>query len=188
MITVHPLGIALAVVFAISMGGLIWWMLKVPPYMPAPVARARVSVEAVKRILVPTLGTAFAGREVELACRLGQEQKAEISLAYVLEIPRTLPLGAPMPEEEARGMEALTLAKTIVDLHRLPSTMKVLRARVAGQRIVQEAVEQEADMIVMGMKPGMGIEYDSFARTIDVLMKQSPCELLIDRVKGDGTA
>ncbi|HSR12173.1 MAG TPA: universal stress protein [Thermodesulfobacteriota bacterium] len=182
MITVHPLGVLLALVFAVSMGGLLWWMLRVPPYIPAPVAKARVSVEAVKRILVPAVGTVFAGREVELACRLGQEQGAEIQLAYVLEIPRTLPLGAPMPEEEARGMEALKLAKTIVDLHRLPSSLHVLRARVAGQKIVEEARARESDMIVVGIKPGIGIAYDSFARTMDVLMRHAPCELLIDRV------
>jgi nucleotide-binding universal stress UspA family protein len=93
-----------------------------------------------------------------------------------------------MPDEEARGMEALKLAKTIIDLHRLPSTMKVLRARIAGQGIVQEALEQEVDMIVVGMRPGMGIAYDAFARTMDVLMRHAPCELLIDRVTGEGTA
>lgn len=188
MITIHPLGFILAVVFAVSMGGLMWWMFKVPPHLAAPVARARVSVEAVKRILVPTVGTAFAGREVELACRLGEDQKAEIQLAYVLEVPRTLNLGAPMPDEEARGMEALKLGKSIVDLHKLPSTMKVLRARIAGQGIVQEALQQDVDMIVVGMRPGMGIAYDAFVRTMDVLMRQAPCELLIDRVTKEASA
>jgi nucleotide-binding universal stress UspA family protein len=188
MIAIHPLGFILAVVFAVSMGGLMWWMLKVPPALPAPVAKARVSVEAVKRILVPTVGTAFAGREVELACRLGEGQKAEIQLAYVLEVPRTLSLGAPMPDEEARGLAAMKLAKTIIDLHKLPSTMKVLRARIAGQGIVQEALRQDVDMIVVGMKPGMGIAYDAFARTMDVLMRKSPCELLIDRVTKEASA
>ena len=188
MLTIHLLGFIFAIVFAVSMGGLMWWMFKVPPHLAAPVAKARVSVEAVKRILVPTVGTVFAGREVELACRLGEDQKAEIQLAYVLEVPRTLNLGAPMPDEEARGLEAMKLAKTIIDLHKLPSTMKVLRARVAGQGIVQEARQQDVDMIVVGMQPGMGIAYDAFARTMDVLMRQSPCELLIDRVTKEASA
>ena len=50
MIAIHPLGFILAVVFAVSMGGLMWWMLRVPPPIAAAVAKARVSVEAVKRI------------------------------------------------------------------------------------------------------------------------------------------
>ncbi len=182
MITIHPLGLLLAVVFAGSMGGLLWWMLRLPPQLAAPVARARVSVEAIKRILVPTVGRIFAGREVELACRLGEDQKAEILLAYVLEMPRTLPLGAPMPQEEAKAMEALELAKTIVDLHGLPSRMEVLRARVAGERIAQAAKDEGVDLIIVGLKPGMDLPYESFARTVDVLMQKAPCELLVDRV------
>ncbi len=187
MIAIQPLGFILALVFALSMGGLIWWMLRVPRSLPAPVARARVSVEAIKRILVPTVGNVFAGREVELACRLGQEQKAEILLAYLLEVPRTLPLDASMPEEEIKAREALEMAKTIVDLHKLPATMRVLRARVAGQEIVRAAAEQEADMIIIGMKPGMGLAWDTFTRTMDILMRKAPCEVLINRVTEEAT-
>ena len=188
MTSIHPLGILLAVIFAVSMGGLILWMLRVPPSMPAPVAKARVSVEAIKRILVPTVGTLFAGREVELACRLGQEQKAEILLAYVLEVPRTLPLGAPMPQEENKGREALDLAKTIVNLHGLPSQMEILRARVAGEKIATTAAEEDVDMIIVGTRPGLGSAYEDFARTVDVLMRKAPCELLIDRVTEEKAA
>ncbi len=183
---IHPLGLILAAIFAVSMGGLIWWMFRLPQPLSLPVAQARVSVEAIKRILVPTFGTAFAGREVELACRLGEDQKAEISLVYVLEVPRTLPLDAPMPEEERRGREALEMAKTIVDLHGLPSIMKIIRARVAGQEIVRAAAEQEVDLIIMGMKPGMGLSYEDFARNIDILMRKAHCELLIDHLSGEG--
>jgi nucleotide-binding universal stress UspA family protein len=188
MISIHPLGFILAVIFAVSMGGLMWWMLRVPRSLSAPVARARVSVEAIKRILVPTIGNVFAGREVELACRLGEEQKAEILLAYLLEVPRTLPLDASMPEEETKANEALELAKTIVDLHGLPSTREVLRARVAGEKIAQVAREQDVDLIVVGLRPGMGLAYEAFARTVDVLMRKAPCELLIDRVVEEATA
>ncbi len=182
MIAIHPLGLLIALIFAGSMGGLIWWMFRIPPYLPAPVAKAVVSVEAIKRILVPTVGTQFAGREVELACRLGREQKAEILLAYLLEVPRTLPLEAPLPTEESKAREALQLAKTIVDLHDLSSTMEVLRSRIAGEKIIQVAREKEVDLIIVGIKSGMEFPYEDFARTINILLKKSPCELLISRV------
>ncbi len=185
MLTVHPLGLLLAVIFAVSMGGLLWWMLRVPPYLPAPVAHARVAVESIRSILVPTLGATFAGREVELACRLGQDQKAQIVLAYVLEVPRTLPLGAAMPQAEEKANEALKLAKTIVDLHGLPSRTEILRARVAGERIAQAAGEEGVDLIVVGLKAGMNLPYETFARTVDILMKKAPCELLVNRVNAD---
>jgi len=182
------LGALLAFVFAASMGGLIWWMFRVPPYVSASVARARVSVGAIKRILVPALGAEFSGREVELACRLGEDQNAEILLTYLLEVPRTLPLGAPMPEAEAKASDALEMARTIVDLHKLPSKVQVLRARVAGEEIVRAAAEQEVDMIVVGMKAGIGLAYEAFTRTMDVLLRRAPCELVIDRVTKEAKA
>ncbi len=93
-----------------------------------------------------------------------------------------------MPDEEAKAQEALGLAKTIVDLHGLPSSMKIIRARVAGVEIAREATEQDADMIIMGMRPGMGVGYEAFARTMEVLMRKAPCELLIDRAAEEKTA
>jgi nucleotide-binding universal stress UspA family protein len=176
------LGALLAVVFAASMGSLLYWMFRVPLYLPAPVAKVRVSMGAIKRILVPALGADFAGREVELACRFGEDQNAEILLAYVLEVPRTLSLGAPLPEAEAQASQALDMASTIVTLHKLPYRVQVLRARVAGEEIVRAAAEQDIDMIVVGMKPGIGLIYENFARTLDVLLRKAPCELIIDRV------
>src|SRR6266566_1596280 len=106
-IQIHPLGLILAVLFASSMGALLLWMLWLPVKIPAAAAKAHRSVFAVKRILVPTLGQAYAERAVELACRLGQEQKAEVFLVHVLEVPRTLPLGVPLPEAETEAVKVL---------------------------------------------------------------------------------
>src|SRR4030043_986761 len=84
------LGALLAFVFATSMGILLWWMLNVPRAIPLAAAKARRAVGAIKKILVPTSGTLYSERGIELACRLGEEQKAEIYLVTVLEVPRTL--------------------------------------------------------------------------------------------------
>src|SRR5512135_1015583 len=96
------LGAVLAFVFSASMGTLLWWMLHVPQAIPLAAAKARRAVGAVKKILVPTSGTHYSERGIELACRLGEEQKAEIYLVTVIEVPRTLPMEASMPEEERR--------------------------------------------------------------------------------------
>src|SRR5512137_1678253 len=90
------LGGVLAFFFAASMGILLWWMLHVPRAIPQAAAKARRAVGAIKRILVPTSGTPYSERGIELACRMGEEQKAEIYLINVIEVPRTLPMEAPM--------------------------------------------------------------------------------------------
>ena len=88
-------------------------------------------------------------RAVELACRLGEEQKAEVLLTYVLEIPLTLSLNAPMGKTEKTAQEILERATTIVEQHELPVRTQVERARQTGEGIARLARDEDADLIVM---------------------------------------
>ena len=126
-------GIILAAGFAVSMSCLLGWMLSVPPQITAAAAKAHRGVGAIKRILVPTIGSPYSERGVELACRLGVEQKAEIILAYIIEIPRTLELDHPLPQAEAKANETLQRAGSIVTLKGLKPVEKIDRARIAGE-------------------------------------------------------
>lgn len=176
-----PLGIFLAVTFAFSMGNLIWWMLKVPAPVSAEVAKARSSVSYFKRILVPTIGMPYSEKGIELACRLGHEQKAEVVLIYVIEVPRTLPLNAPLPEAEGKGAEALDRAREIVSLHGLEAVAHTERAREAGEGILRAAKDYHADAIVMGIRPRLTRAQDLLGRTTDILLRRAPCEVIVDK-------
>lgn len=181
-VILHPLGITLALIFSAAMGGLLWWMLRVPPVIPPVVARARRSVEAIRRILVPTRGTGFDNRAIELACRLGQGQNAEIVLAYILEVPLTLPLGARLGEEEERAHRAIEEGKEIVRLHELTAIGRVERDRRAYSGLLRLARDFEVDLIVMGVNPRRGMEYDPLGPTTDYLLRHAPVEVILDRV------
>ena len=124
--TFDPLGIVLAVVFVVALALLFWWMFRVPPPVPREVARAQSSVSALQRIVVPISGTPASDRAIELACRLGLAQRAEIVGVYVLEVPLTLGLDTHLPTQEARGQEVLTRARTLVELHGLPVRTRLL--------------------------------------------------------------
>lgn len=180
-IHITPLGILLATLFAASMGGLLWWMLHPPAPMAPAVAKARRSVDALKRILVPTIGESYAEHAVELACRLGKEQKAEILLLYVLEVPRTLPLNAPLPADEAKAQETLKRAQEIVYLHGLPWGIRIERAREAASGILHVAKEYDVDLIVLGTRPGAVRDQGILGRTTLALLRQAPCEVIVDK-------
>ncbi|BCV21508.1 universal stress protein [Moorella sp. Hama-1] len=175
----HPLGIFLALVFIVSMGRLFWWMLHVPPAVPYEVAHVTRTIQAVKRILVPVVDSDYARRAIELACRLGAEQKAEIFLLAVLEVPLTSPLGIALPETEARLNEVLKKAAEIVSYHNLPSRTRIIRARTAGTGILQAAAEEEVQLIVIGVRPKRQI--GGLGSTSEWLLRRATCELLIDR-------
>lgn len=181
----HLIGIMLAMIFSSTMGAFLWWMLHPPRQVGEAAAKARHSLFAVKKILVPTSGFPYSERGVELACRLGQEQKAEIFLAYIMEIPRTMPLGIPLPDLELKAKEALERADSIVVLHGLKTDKMIHRARIAGEEISRIARENDVDMIVLGIRSHIGLTENILGRTSDVLLRHAPCEVIIDKLPGE---
>lgn len=181
----HLLGILMAMLFSSTMGTLLWWMLHPPRQVGEAAAKARHSLFAVKKILVPTSGYSYSERGVELACRLGQEQKAEIFLAYIMEIPRTMPLGIPLPDLEQKAKEALERAESIVVLHGLKTDKMIHRARIAGEEIARIAKEKDVDMIVLGIRSHIGLTENILGRTSDVILRHAPCEVIIDKLPGE---
>ncbi len=181
-VQVSLLGIVIAIAFFLSMGGILWWMLHPPPQIKPEVAKARRSVEALKRILVPTSGMPYSERGIELACRLGVEHQAEIVLTYVIEIPRTLPLDAPMPEAEEKANQALNRGKEIVKLHNLSPVPLIERAREAGEGIIRAAKDNQVDAIVLGMRTDLRGVQALWGRTTDILIRKAPCEVILDKL------
>jgi nucleotide-binding universal stress UspA family protein len=178
------LGAVLAALFTISMGALLWWMLHPPKQIQPAVAKARHAVGAFKRILVPTSGVTYSEKGIELACRLGEKQEAEIVLTYVLEIPRTLPLDAPIPEAEKQAEDALQRGKEIVELHHLTPILRIERAREAGEGIVKVAKDSDVDVIVLGMRPSWHGTQTGWGKTTDTLLRHAHCEVVIDKLPG----
>jgi nucleotide-binding universal stress UspA family protein len=179
-----PLGMALAVIVLGAMAGLFWWMFKVPPQVPHEVARVYRSVGAMERLLVPVSGRIASERAVELACRLGQPQKAEIILAYVVEVPFTLTLGSALPSEQSAGEAALRTARFIVEQHGLPVRTKMLPDRYAWSGIMRIAREETVDAIVMGAGAGRPGPAEGMSRTAREVMRKAGCEVIVDKVPG----
>jgi nucleotide-binding universal stress UspA family protein len=179
---VSGLGAILAAAFAVAMTGLLFWMLRVPRPVSAEVARAVRSVGAVRTIFVPILETYYSERAVELASRLGQEQKAKILIGYVIEVPRTLSLGVSLPKVEERGRLALDRARQIVTTHRLEPLTEMIRAREAGEGINRSARDHDVDLIVLGISPQGGFLEGSTERVAESLFRHAPCEVIIDRL------
>jgi len=180
-VALNPWGILLAVVFAVCVVGLLLWMLRVPAPIAREVARARRSVSGIKRILVPTRGAPHDERAVELACRLGQEQGSQIVLAYVLEIPLTLSLNTPLPDEEAKARRAMQRSVEIVQLHALEPIPRVERDREAGRGILRTAKDLDVDLVVIGMNPARSHFADPLGRTTETLLRNASFEVIVDK-------
>jgi nucleotide-binding universal stress UspA family protein len=117
-----------------------------------------------------------------LACRLGEEQKAEVYLINVIEVPRTLPMEAPMPEAETKAQEILKEGESIVSLRGLPVKGEIRRGRVAGEEIIRAAKDWEADLIVMGIRSEIRMAQEIMGRTSDLVLRRAPCEVIVDKL------
>jgi len=75
---VTVLGVMCALVFCVSMATLLWWMLHPPRQVSLPVAKAMVArSRPSEKIMGPgAKARRYSYKAVELACRLGKEQKA----------------------------------------------------------------------------------------------------------------
>jgi nucleotide-binding universal stress UspA family protein len=177
----HPLGIGIAVLFLILMINLFLWMFRVPPLLPYEVVKARQSVSALHRILVPVGEDVASERAVELASRLGVAQKAEIILAYVFEVPYSLSLDAQVPTEDAKAEHALSTARFIVEQHGLPVRAKILASRQVWGGILRLAHEEAVDAIVMSTGRVRSGTIDSLSRTAEEVIRRSEVEVILDK-------
>jgi APA family basic amino acid/polyamine antiporter len=136
----------------------------------ATVARHRPPAHATvayRRILVPIDEGSLPA--VSTACALAVEHGAAVSALAVIEVPAALPLDAHMPEDEAR--EALALAEAIGDRHGIRVERSVVRARRAGEAIVDAAEEADAELIVL-RSPHLG-------KTARHVLKHAHCRVLL---------
>ncbi len=164
------------------MTALLWWMLHVPRAIPLAAAKARRAVGAIKKILVPTSGMPYSEKGIELACRLGEEQKAEIYLVNVIEVPRTLPLDAPLPEAQTKAADIIKRGEAIIELRGLQARGEIRRGRVAGEEIIRAAKDWEADLIVMGIRSQIRMAQEILGRNSDLVLRRATCEVILDKL------
>lgn len=107
--------------------------------------------EKLRRILVPIEGTGTDEEGAALACALAKKDKAEVLLLYVIEVRRNLPIDAELSNEVEKGERVLDQVQHFAHKIGCHVQTDLLQAREAGPAIVNEAVEREVQLIVMGV-------------------------------------
>src|ERR1700704_3355603 len=102
-------------------------------------------------ILVPLAGTAIDHDVIEFAIALGRQTKAKITVVHVIEVKWNMQLDAALDAELERGEEVLARAEKVSEKLGAHITTEVLQAREASAAIVDTAVEQKSELILIGM-------------------------------------
>jgi nucleotide-binding universal stress UspA family protein len=178
-LTFHPLGIALAATFLVSLLALFRWMFAAPPPAPLQVINVRQTVSNLNRILVPLVESIASERAVELACRLSSDRKGEIILASVIVVPLALSLETPLPALEEEAHRTLETGAFIVKQHKLKSEERIVRHRNAAEGILRLAREMNADVIVMGAGIPQHRNFLVVSPTVTELLRRAPMEVIV---------
>jgi basic amino acid/polyamine antiporter, APA family len=134
---------------------------------------------AYQRILVP-MKIGLIGEEVlGTAMRLAEEQRCAVRALHVIRVPLDLPLDAELVEAEEQAQASLAEAKLLAAEQGIPIEVHIVRARSIGQAIVDEAVEHNVDLIVMGSAPRWRRQSRFFSPTVDYVLRKAPCEVMV---------
>ena len=133
------------------------------------------------RILVPVNGNPTDEEAIALACETARRSKSAVFAIYVIEVKRTLPLDVDLPPEAAKGDNVLGRAERVAEDFGVELETEILQARDVGTAIVDEALEREVDLIVMGIayKRKFG-EFD-LGHTAPYVLKNAPCRVWLAR-------
>lgn len=141
------------------------------------------------RIIIPVSGGSEDDRAIDLVGELAQRHPTNITLVYVVEVQQAMPLDAELPEAVARGEDVLARTEQLTR-QLLPASSglistDLLQARSAGAAIVDEAIEQNADVILMAtaisIKYGKPVTGDAAAYVI----RNAPCDVILIRSASD---
>ena len=135
-----------------------------------------------RRALVALNGGTSDARIVSLVAEQARQNKAELIAVHVVEIDWTLPLDADIAGRSEEVQRVLDTAESVAEDYRTALEPVLLQARDVGAAIVDEAVERQADLLVVGLpyRKRFGGEF-AIGRTIPYILQNAPCAVWVVR-------
>lgn len=143
------------------------------------------SKEERNRLLVLVTGGETDSQLLKYVTRIAHKKNSDITLIYVVEVDQELPLGAELPADVMRGEKVLSdardLVKSALDSRSSYVSTDLLQARAAGPAIVDEAIQDDVDAIVLAASVKKRHGKRAISETVDYVMLNAPCEVVILR-------
>ena len=143
------------------------------PDKPAP---------AFSRVVVALSGGTSDPRILRLVLDLAKPIKAEVVAVHVVEIDWTLPLDADVAQGSEPAQRVLDMAETQAEHAKHPLEAVLVQARDVGAALVDEAVERDADLLVLGLpyRTRFGGDF-AIGRAVPYVLKNAPCRVMVLR-------
>jgi len=133
------------------------------------------------KLLVPVSGDEADEEAIGLACRLAKEAKGKVYVVYVIQVKRSLPLDAELETETQKAEDILRHAEEVADEHDYEIETDLLQTREIGPAIIDEAMERNVDVILMGMAYRKRFGQFELGEIIPYVLRNAPCRVLVTR-------
>ena len=135
---------------------------------------------AFRKVLVPMKLGDIGEEMVATAVALAKERSATVEAVFVVRVPRAYPLEGPLPSDVAeRAQESLAEARALGEENGVEVVTRTILARSIGHAIVEEARVAGADLIVLGSSPRWRRQSRFFSPTVDLVLRNASCEVLV---------
>jgi nucleotide-binding universal stress UspA family protein len=122
-------------------------------HMPAEQDRADTGG---KNILVALQGDELDDELITLAYYMVRQRKGQVFAVYGIEVPRTLPVDAELPEQAAKATSVLEHAVSTAERLNFTLEPEIVQSRSWGASLVDEAEAHQCALIIMGISYRMG--------------------------------
>jgi APA family basic amino acid/polyamine antiporter len=151
--------------------------------VPKPVVEREVEYESV---LVAFEDDDYAPEAVSTAVKLAARRRRGIHVVVLITVPTTAPIGAAMPDQEARATATIDSAR-VIGGRRVTGHWEKVRPGEAGRRVVEEARSIRARAIVMSA-PKRRPPGSLFGRTLETVLAERPCRVIIEAAPNGASA
>lgn len=137
------------------------------------------------RVVVHVTGSPDDQRLLEAVAKIALRQNTHVTITYVVEVQQSMPLDAELPGEIDRGeavlRDAEVLASKLVGGNRENVRTELLQARSAGAAIVDEAIDDGANAIMLSCSIRKKHGRASVGETVQYVLQNAPCEVIVIR-------
>jgi len=139
-------------------------------------------VPAFARAVVALNGGLSDAPILRLVLDLAKPSHAEVVAVHVVEIDWTLPLDADVAQRSEEAQRVLDMAETQAEHAKYALEAVLVQARDVGAALVDEAVERDADLLVLGLpyRKRFGGDF-AIGRAVPYVLKNAPCAVWVAR-------
>ncbi|MDZ4247351.1 MAG: universal stress protein, partial [Dehalococcoidia bacterium] len=121
-------------------------------------------------------------------CRLAKKSKAKVYVLHVIKVERALPLEATIEGQQQKAEEIMEHAERVAEEDGdYEVETELVQARETGPAIVDESIERNIDLIVIGATVKSRFGQHSLGTTLPYVLRSAPCRVIVTREPiGDG--